>query len=189
MLFSKGDKVKYEGNWYEVTGVRTLSSGRICYSIKPLDGSGTFKRTYVFEDELNGDSGLEMVKKEADGKPKLSKITLRCNPLMNGIMAYWHRVDKAACYNVSLYINAQVISTRVIERNELYTTFTGLAAIDGVTEGLIERVYKPRSNLPGWVANPIKNSGMDYYVQVEAENRNGEIIAISDKVKCSVKEF
>ena len=185
MLFSKGDKVKYEGNWYEVTAARTLSSGRNCYSIKPIDSSGTFKRTYVFEDELNGDSGLEMVKKEADGKPKLSKITLRCNPLMNGIMAYWHRVDKAACYNVSLYINAQVISTRVIERNELYTTFTGLVAIDGVTEGVISKYLR----VVGRPSFQLRPTYMDYYVQVEAENRNGEIIAISDKVKCSVKEF
>ena len=184
-MFRKGDKVKCEGNRYEVTAARILPGGRIRYSIKPLDGSDTFKRTYAFEDELDGDSGLEMVKKEADGKPKLSKITLRCNPLMNGIMAYWHRVDKAACYNVSLYINAQVISTRVIERNELYTTFMGLAAIDGVTEGVISRSH-PKLGDGGFCPRP---TNMDYYVRVEAENRNGEIIAISDKVKCSVKEF
>ena len=185
MLFSKGDKVKYEGNWHEVTAARTLSSGRICYSIKPLDGSGTFKRTYAFEDELNGDSGLVVVNKEADSEPKLSYITLCCNPLMNGIMAYWHRVDDAACYNVSLYINAQVISTKVIERNELYTTFTGLAAIDGVTEGVISKYLRAVGRSPF----QLRPTYMDYYVQVEAENRNGEIIAISDKVKCSVKEF
>lgn len=122
-------------------------------------------------------------------------MKLICKPLMNGIMAYWEKVEEAASYTVSLYINDQVISTRINDRNEMYATFSGLAAIDGVTKGLF-------SSLQGTVASAGRHvvgasysrpqpthSGMDYYIQVQAENRNGEVIASSYKQKCTVKEF
>ena len=115
-------------------------------------------------------------------------MKLICKPLLNGIMAYWEKVEEAASYTVSLYINDQVISTRINDRNEMYATFSGLAAIDGVTDGLFSSLRSAgviARNYP-----PSKpHSGMDYYVQVQAENRNGEIIASSDKQKCTVKEF
>ena len=122
-------------------------------------------------------------------------MKLICKPLLNGIMSYWEKVEEAASYTVSLYINDQIISTRINDRNEMYATFSGLAAIDGVTEGLF-------SSLQGTVASAGCNyvgvsyscsrpthSGKDYYVKVQAENRNGEEIDSSNKVKCSVKEF
>lgn len=122
-------------------------------------------------------------------------MKLICKPLINGIMAYWEKVDEAASYTVSLYINEQVISTRSNDRNEMYTTFNGLAAIDGTTKGLF-------SSLQGTVASAGRHvvgasysrpqpthSGMNYYVQIQAENRNGEIIDSSDKQKCTVKDF
>ncbi|MBO5224712.1 MAG: hypothetical protein J6C23_09405, partial [Clostridia bacterium] len=64
-------------------------------------------------------------------------MKLICKPLMNGIMAYWEKVEEAARYDVSLYINEQAISKRINERTELYCTFTGLAAVDGVTRRTI----------------------------------------------------
>ena len=122
-------------------------------------------------------------------------MKLICKPLINGIMAYWEKVDEAASYTVSLYINEQVISTRSNDHNEMYTTFNGLAAIDGTTKGLF-------SSLQGTVASAGRHvvgasysrpqpthSGMNYYVQIQAENRNGEIIDSSDKQKCTVKDF
>lgn len=126
-------------------------------------------------------------------------MKLICKPLLNGIMAYWEKVEEAARYTVSLYVNEQIISTKINDRNELYATFNGLAAIDGTTEGLF-------SSLQGTVASAGRNvvhvgggggysrsrpthSGMDYYVQIQAENRNGEIIDSSDKQKCTVKDF
>ena len=122
-------------------------------------------------------------------------MKLICKPLLNGIMAYWEKVEEAARYTVSLYINEQIISTKINDRNELYATFNGLAAIDGTTEGLF-------SSLKGVVASVgpsvcglsysrsrHTHSGMDYYVHIQAENRNGEIIDSSDKQKCTVKAF
>ena len=116
-------------------------------------------------------------------KISLIKMKLFCKPLLNGIMAYWEKVEDAASYTVSLYVNEQIISTRIIERSEMYTSFSGLAAIDGQTKGLF-------SSLRSTTASPTDDySGMDYYVQVSAENREGMEIAKSGKVLCKVKEL
>lgn len=116
-------------------------------------------------------------------KISLIKMKLFCKPLLNGIMAYWEKVEDAASYTVSLYVNEQIISTRIIERSEMYTSFSGLAAIDGQTKGLF-------SSLRSTTASPTDDySGMDYYVEISAENREGMEIAKSGKVLCKVKEL
>lgn len=116
-------------------------------------------------------------------------MNLVCKPLMNGIMAYWTKVEDAAFYNITLYINEQAISKRINERTELYCTFTGLAAVDGITRKTISTAAASTVHVVGGGYSSPKHSGYDYYVRVEAENRNGEIIEISDKVKCAVREF
>lgn len=122
-------------------------------------------------------------------------MKLICKPLLNGIMAYWEKVEKAARYTVSLYINEQIISTKINDRNELYATFNGLAAIDGTTEGLFNSLESAVASAgvcicgSGYSCSQPTHSGMDYYIQIQAENRNGEIIDSSDKQKCTVKEF
>ena len=65
----------------------------------------------------------------------------------------------------------------------MYTSFSGLAAIDGQTKGLF-------SSLRSTTASPTDDySGMDYYVEISAENREGMEIAKSGKVLCKVKEL
>lgn len=124
-------------------------------------------------------------------------MKLICKPLLNGIMACWEKVEEAASYTVALYINEQVISTRINDRNEMYATFNGLAAVDGTTSGLFSSLARTVASTShvvcvggGGYSRPQPTyTGMDYYVQVQAENRNGEVIASSDKQKCAVKEF
>lgn len=120
-------------------------------------------------------------------------MRLVCKPLMNGIMAFWEEVPEAARYNVYLYVNDQRIYTKVNERTELYYSFLGLAAIDGVTNSKLGSVAHAAS-LAGYngirpTSKPPQHSGFDYYVQVEAENRNGEIVEVSEKIRSTVKEF
>lgn len=120
-------------------------------------------------------------------------MELVCKPLMNGIMAYWSEVEEAARYNVTLYINEQAISKRINPRTELYCTFNGLAAIDGITEGTISSAASSTKNSVviggrGYNSGPTR-SGLDYYVKVEAEDRDGNIIETSSKISCSVREF
>lgn len=110
-------------------------------------------------------------------------MNLICKPLINGIMAYWTPVEDASHYNIKLYINNQLISTRVNQRTELYCTFTGLAPIDGITSSIIQsssfqRYYRGTNY-----------SGFDYYVEVEAEHRNGQIIEKSEIQKCKVRQL
>ena len=127
-------------------------------------------------------------------------MKLVCKPLMNGLMAYWSEVEDAVCYNITLYINEQAISQRVNQRTELYCTFNGLAAIDGITKNTITTAANTittavRSTVhvvgssAGISYSTPKHSGQDYYVDVVAEDRDGNIIEKSEKVKCTVMEF
>ena len=109
-------------------------------------------------------------------------MKLECKPLLEGIMAYWEETQEAASYTAILYINDTIISRRTIQRGELYCSFKGLAAVDGQTTSTVKSVST------GYIGMPA-HSGKDYYVQILAENRNGEIIDASEKVKCAVKEF
>ena len=189
-----GTKVEYEldpGKIYEIIDVRVGAQDRKLYILR--SATGEEKRS--FESLLTPIGSVKEEKKEVYSNlastlktvamPK--GMSLICKPLMNGIMAYWNEVPEAAYYNVKLYINNQVISKRINERTELYCTFMGLAAIDGVTRSQIEKAGAIAAR-DGW-RNNNSHSGIDYYVKVEAEDRMGEIIAVTDKVKCAVREF
>lgn len=117
-------------------------------------------------------------------------IKLYCKPLLEGIMTFWEEVEEAAAYYVVLYINDMPISKKTVARSELYCSFKGLAAIDGKTTSTIMRAAAISAVhfSDGGYSAP-QYSGLDYYVQVQAENRNGEIIATSDKLISKVKEF
>ena len=90
----------------------------------------------------------------------MNKLNLTCKPIFNGIMAYWEQVNDAAGYIVTLYVNDAPISIRNNPRTELYCSFVELAKL-----------------------------GAGYSVQVQAEDHSGQIIAESEKVKCSVVDL
>lgn len=112
-------------------------------------------------------------------------MELKCYPILNGIMAWWSSVETAARYIVTLYINDAPISEKVVERTEKYCAFTGLAAIDGQTRGAASSISLAVSHVLARGTSP--HSGFDYYIKVQAENRNGEIIAESEKIKSKVQ--
>ena len=114
-------------------------------------------------------------------------MKLKCYPILNGIMAWWSSVEDAARYIVTLYINDAPISEKVVERTEKYCAFTGLAAIDGQTRGAASSISLAASHVHVRGTSP--HSGFDYYIKVQAENRNGEIIAESEKIKSTVREI
>lgn len=93
-------------------------------------------------------------------------IILRTGSLLNGIMVYWDKIEDSARYYVKLYIKdyysniEQELETVEIDRNKFYHTFQGLAKLH------YERIM--------------------YFVEVLAENRNGQIIARSKKVEADV---
>ena len=116
-------------------------------------------------------------------------MKLECKPLLEGIMAYWEETQEAASYTAVLYINDTIISRRTIQRGELYCSFKGLAAVDGQTRSKISSAAMSTVHVVGRYIGTPAHSGKDYYVQIIAENRNGEIIDASEKVKSAVKEF
>lgn len=111
-------------------------------------------------------------------------MNLICRPLLQGIMAYWDEVPNAAIYTIKLFINEKMISRKINERTELYCSFNGLAPIDRITNSVIPR--RVAVSIDGYYREP-SHSGLDYYVKVEAEDKNGQILEQSEKVKCSVK--
>ena len=115
-------------------------------------------------------------------------IELKCYPILNGIMAWWSSVEDAARYIVTIYINDAPISEKDVERTEKYCAFTGLAAIDGQTRGAASSISRAASHVHVAVGLP-PHSGFDYYIKVQAENRNGDIIAESEKIKSIVREI
>lgn len=127
-----------------------------------------------------------------EGILNMEKMNLTCKPILNSIMAYWEGVEESVRYIIKLFINDKDISTKINERTEKYCSFTGLAAIDNTTISITSSIYRAAQSTifgrRGYYDSP-QHSGFDYYVKVCAENRNGEIIAESEKVKCSVKEF
>lgn len=162
--------------------VEIVKDGTLVISASKTDGTVHLERVFTIEE-----------------KKRTKNMNLICKPLINGIMAYWEKIDEAASYTVYLYINNQVIATRINDRNEMYTAFSGLAAIDGVTKGLFSALSSTVAasgrhtvSIGGggsYRPSGPTHSGMDYFVQVNAEDREGEIIAKSEKVKCTVKEF
>ena len=131
----------------------------------------------------------EIVKEE----PKSKKMELTCEPLLNGIMAYWDKVEDAAVYYVHLLIGEfrqeskfvenrfittkaekatyKEIATFEVPRNIAYHSFLNLAKIDQ---------NKPTSS--GGNRCSGSQTGRNYYIYVEAEDRMGNTISKTDKV-------
>ena len=129
------------------------------------------------------------IKEESNNK----KMVLTCEPLLNGIMAYWDKVEDAAIYYVHLLIGEKHVESKIIEgrvtsikteketykeiatievpRNITYHSFLNLAKIDQ---------NKPSSN--GGYRCCGSQTGKNYYIYVEAEDRMGNTISKTDKV-------
>ena len=124
-------------------------------------------------------------------------MNVRVFGLVEGLMVVWDEVKNAAQYHVHLFIGdinkhletidgrqTWVTSKEVIkeialvdvDRNFKYYSFTGLSRIH------VERLHK-------WDSVTINDTGLNYYVIVEAEDRNGNIIDKSDRCSGRVLQF
>ncbi len=107
-------------------------------------------------------------------------MEIHCKGISYGGMVWWKKIEEAARYLVYLYIAEKEQSTITYneiscvekDRQTLYHTFEGLAQIDKEYDSY--RVC--------W-----RGTNLDYYLSVVAEDRSGNIIAKSDKIKCTVK--
>lgn len=107
--------------------------------------------------------------------------------LIEGLMVYWDEVKNAAVYHVHLFIGdrnrrrevvngtrtvvqdkkpkMQEIALIDVHRNYKYYSFKNLARIHVTYSGIMR-----------------EETGLEYYVLVEAEDRQGNVIDSSDKV-------
>ena len=103
------------------------------------------------------------------------EMRVKVGSLLNGVMAYWDKIEEAARYYIKLYveetssyseklIHTQELETVEIDRNKLYHTFQGLA-----------KYYE-------------QGTTFDYFIEVFAENREGVIVAQSQKVKVVIND-
>ncbi len=124
----------------------------------------------------------------------MEKIELNVKGVFYGLMAYWNKIDNATRYIVKLKIqtttvetvrvspNPKCLNTKQIKKKEMqeiaclekdrltyYHTFTGLAVIS----------YEIINNCR-------YSTGKTYVVAVEAEDRDGKIIAKSDDISAEV---
>ena len=120
-------------------------------------------------------------------------MEISVNGLINGLMVYWDKVPNAAAYYVVLYVKEydivndynsrkKYIEKRCIEidceelpRNKNYFSFKDLAYLSIVES----------NNYGAAVVKVAKN----YYVEVRAEDRGGNIIDKSEQVCGLIKHF
>lgn len=127
---------------------------------------------------VGGDSLAVATKKSSASqtlKTQMKTVELDIHKLPTGFMVWWKKFDDAACYTLRLYVGKGIIYNEIDvitkERQTAYHSFLNLPQTD--------------TNHP--VYGSVKNaSAFHYYVSLEAENRQGEIVARSGKIKVEV---
>ena len=110
---------------------------------------------------------------------------MKCNiiAMLYGFMIYWDEVDDAVRYYVHLLIG----DSRSEDGNNIYALerFQEIALVehDKYTK------YHSFINLAKIDYNNGEKSGLNYYVYVEAEDRNGNIIGKTSREKVVIETF
>ena len=82
-------------------------------------------------------------------------------------MVWWKKINDAALYTIRLFINQDEIDVVTKERTTSYHSFVNMARIHRASD------YG-------------SSTGLNYYVKVVAEDREGKIIAASDSITAQV---
>lgn len=120
--------------------------------------------------------------------------------LLNGLMVYWNEVKNAVRYYVHLLIGDKHQEKEIIQGMQTYVygkeTFLEIAVVEiewnikyysFTNLAKIEQEYPPerlRHRKDGYSRD--YSTGKNYYIYVEAEYKNGNIIFKSEKVEGSV---
>ena len=94
-------------------------------------------------------------------------IRLRIGSLLNGIMVYWGKIEDSAKYYVKLYIEEKESYSKKTFEQELETVEIDRNKFYHTFQGLAR---------------------FQYYIEVLAENRDGQIIARSQKVEAEIAD-
>lgn len=111
----------------------------------------------------------EDVSQPAKEIPKniMKKIDVKVKSFPSGFMVWWKKLNDAALYTIRLFINQDEIDVITKERTTSYHSFVNMARIDRLSD------YG-------------NSTGLNYYITVVAEDREGKIIAASDSITAKV---
>lgn len=111
----------------------------------------------------------EETSKTVEEKPKniMKKLDVKVKSFPSGFMMWWKKINDAALYTIRLFINQDEIDVITKERTTSYHSFANMARIHQTSD------YG-------------SSTGLNYYVTVVAEDREGKIIAASDSIIAKV---
>ena len=111
----------------------------------------------------------EETSKTVEEKPKntMKKLDVKVKSFQSGFMVWWKKINDAALYTIRLFINQDEIDVVTKERTTSYHSFVNMARIHQTSD------YG-------------SSTGLNYYVTVVAEDREGKIIAASDSITAKV---
>lgn len=127
---------------------------------KPVERVNGVSKTSVEEVQVK-----EETSKTVEEKPKntMKKLDVKVKSFPSGFMVWWKKINDAALYTIRLFINQDEIDVITKERTTSYHSFVNMA-----------RIHQT-SDYGG-------STGLNYYVTVVAEDREGKIIAASDSI-------
>ena len=94
-------------------------------------------------------------------------VRVRVGSMLNGAMVYWEKIEDAARYYVKLYVEEKGSYSNKTFEQELETVEIDRNKFYHTFQGLAR---------------------FQYYIEVLAENRDGQIIASSQKVKADIDD-
>lgn len=131
---------------------------------KPVERVNGVSKTSVEKVQSKEESS-----KTVEEKPKntMKKLDLKVKSFPSGFMVWWKKINDAALYTIRLFINQDEIDVITKERTTSYHSFANMARIHQTSD------YG-------------SSTGLNYYVTVVAEDREGKIIAASDSITARV---
>lgn len=131
---------------------------------KPVERVNGVSKTSVEEVQVK-----EETSKSVEEKPKniIKKLDVKVKSFQSGFMVWWKKINDAALYTIRLFINQDEIDVITKERTTSYHSFVNMARIHQTSD------YG-------------SSTGLNYYVTVVAEDREGKIIAASDSITAKV---
>ena len=131
---------------------------------KPVERVNGVSKTSVEEVQVK-----EETSKSVEEKPKniIKKLDVKVKSFQSGFMVWWKKINDAALYTIRLFINQEEIDVITKERTTSYHSFVNMARIHQTSD------YG-------------SSTGLNYYVTVVAEDREGKIIAASDSITARV---
>ncbi len=112
----------------------------------------------------------------------MNDIKTNIKSIKYGFMVWWKNIEGAACYNIKLYIGTDV------EKDKYGICLKREYDEIAVVEKDRKTLYHSFVNLARVSSSYGRTTNLNYYIKVEAEDREGNILAQSSTLKADVLE-